>query len=68
MTDVLTIGDVARTYEVPVWRVRRLYTRGLLPEPDRIGGVRVVPRDDLPVVEAALREAGYLVHAGGCGR
>ena len=40
--------------------VRRLYERGLLPPAPRVGAYRVVVKSDLPKVETALREAGYL--------
>ena len=59
-----TLGDIARLYDRPVWMVRRLYERGLLPEPPRVGGYRVVPLADVPLVEAAMRRAGYLTEVG----
>jgi hypothetical protein len=55
-----TLGDIARHHDRPVWMVRRVFERGLLPEPARIGGYRVVPLTDVPLVEAAMRRAGYL--------
>jgi hypothetical protein len=63
----LTVGAVARRYGIPPWMVRRVYERGLLPEPPRVGAYRVVPVDDLPRLEAALRGAGYLPPAGDTG-
>jgi DNA-binding transcriptional MerR regulator len=60
MGQSMTTGAVARLYDVPVWRVRRLYERGLLPPPERVGPYRVIPASDLPVVAEALRRAGYL--------
>jgi DNA-binding transcriptional MerR regulator len=56
----LTIGDVARRLGCQGWQVRRLFQRGLLPEAARVGAYRVVSERDLPLVEKALREAGYL--------
>jgi len=63
--DSMTTTGVARLYssaehEVMGWQVRRLFESGMLPEPDRIGGYRVIHRADLPKVEEALRRAGYL--------
>jgi hypothetical protein len=58
-----TLGSVARRYQVEVWQVRRLYERGILPPAERIGQYRVIAHDDLPKVEQALREAGYLASA-----
>ncbi len=57
---LLTLGDLGRRYGLPIWKVRRLYERGLLDEPARVGPYRVVSVADLPGVEAALRTAGYL--------
>jgi hypothetical protein len=64
-TAVMTVGMVAARYsrpERPVrpWMVRRLFERKLLPEPTRLGPVRIFDESDLPVIEAALRAAGYL--------
>jgi DNA-binding transcriptional MerR regulator len=57
---VLTIGAVARLLGCRPWQLRRLYERGLLPPAPRVGAYRVIPRRELPKVEAALRQAGYL--------
>ncbi len=56
----LTLGDVAQRYGLPLWKVRRLFERRLLPEPARAGNYRVIDESDLPTVEDALRQAGYL--------
>jgi hypothetical protein len=61
----LTLGAVAKRYGLSVWKVRRIFERGLLPEPARVGAYRVVAVDEVPRVEAALREAGYLPANGG---
>jgi hypothetical protein len=55
-----SLGAVARRFGVAVWQVRRLYERRILPEPPRVGAYRVIFPGDLPRIEAALREAGYL--------
>jgi hypothetical protein len=56
----LTTGAVARRYGCRPWQIRRLFERGLLPPAPRLGPYRVIPVSDLPKVERALREAGYL--------
>ena len=62
----LTIGDAARRiadktqHPIDPWQIRRVITRGLLPEPDRVGAFRIFYDDDLPAIETALRDAGYL--------
>jgi DNA-binding transcriptional MerR regulator len=63
-TAPLTIGAVARQFGCHPWQVRRLYERGLLAEPARVGAYRVVTADDLPRIESALRQAGYLPQRG----
>jgi hypothetical protein len=63
----LTLGTIARRYGLPVWKVRRLWERGLLPPAQRVGAYRVVAESELPRVEAALRDAGYLqLKRGAC--
>jgi DNA-binding transcriptional MerR regulator len=57
----LTIGAAARRCGCPPWRIRRLFERGLLPPAPRVGAYRVIAVADLPVVERALRDAGYLL-------
>ena len=57
---VLPLGAVARHFGVPVWKIRRLYERGVLPPAERVGSFRVVRAADFPTIEAALRRAGYM--------
>ena len=56
----LALGTVARRYGCPTWKVRRLFERGLLPPAPRVGAYRVIAAGDLPLVERALHDAGYL--------
>jgi hypothetical protein len=56
----LTVGTVAEHFRVPPWMIRRLFERGLLPPAPRVGAYRVIAAADLPLVERALRVAGYL--------
>jgi len=58
----MTIGAVARCYDCPPWKLRRLFERGLLPPAPRMGAYRVIAVSDLPQVEKALCAAGYLPH------
>jgi DNA-binding transcriptional MerR regulator len=58
-----TIGAVARHFGCHAWQVRRLFERGLLPEAPRVGAYRVIAAADLPRVEKALRQAGYLLES-----
>jgi DNA-binding transcriptional MerR regulator len=56
----LATGDVARRLGVPAWTVRRLYERGLLPPAARFRTYRVFTEADVPKIEKAMRQAGYL--------
>lgn len=61
----LPLGPVAAKFGVPVWKLRRLFERGLLPEPPRVGAWRVIRAEQLDQVEAALRAAGYVEASAG---
>jgi hypothetical protein len=54
-----TVGEVSEIFGVPVWCVRRIFERKLLPEPQRIGPFRAIPESDLPAVGKALNAVGY---------
>lgn len=60
MGKTYSTGDAAKRLGVPSWKIRRLFERGLLPPPQRAGHLRVIEASDLPKVEEALRQAGYL--------
>ncbi|HZY88845.1 MAG TPA: hypothetical protein VFE78_28735 [Gemmataceae bacterium] len=62
--DWLTTTAVANRCGCEPWQVRRLFERGLLPPTARVGAYRVIAASDMPLVEKALREAGYLAEAG----
>ncbi len=57
---LMTTGDAAQELGCREWQVSRLFERGLLPEPRRVGGKRVLTRADLASIKAALTRAGYL--------
>ncbi len=58
------VGDLARLHGIQPWQVRRAIQRavanGVMAEPARVGISRVFMDCQLPIVEAALRDAGYL--------
>jgi hypothetical protein len=56
---LLTLGQVAQYFGRPTWVLQRLADQKRFPF-QRVGRYRVVPTDQLPAVEAALRAAGYL--------
>lgn len=55
-----SLGDVARYFGVQLWQVRRLFERGILPEPGRIGRYRIILGMQMPKVKDALIKAGYI--------
>ena len=60
MSQKYTMGDLALRNGCAAWQVRRLFERNLLPPAERVGAYRVVDEADLPKVEQALRDAGYI--------
>lgn len=42
------------------WRVRRLFERGILPDPPRIGRNRAIPATMIPQIVDALRDREWL--------
>lgn len=63
MADLLTTRQVADLLGSDEWRIRRLYENGNLPEPDRLGGKRVIRRSDVPTIAKALKARGWLSDA-----
>lgn len=56
----VTTGQLARRHNIPMEYVRRVFTRGAVPEPPRIAGNRVIPSEVVPLVEAELRRVGHI--------
>jgi hypothetical protein len=59
-TTYLTLGQVAKRFGCRTWQVARLFEREILPEPKRIGILRVISIGELETVRAALEECGYM--------
>jgi hypothetical protein len=59
---ILTLGEAARRigHGCRRWMVQRVFDRGLLPAPKRVGPYRIVRESDLPAIEQALRKCGYI--------
>lgn len=56
----LSLGELADLLSVQSWRIARLFELGILPEPTRIAGRRMIPKDMVPAVVDALRAKGWL--------
>lgn len=59
MAEHLTVGDVARLYSVETWQVRRVVDRLDVDVP-RLGRYRLIPRELLGEIAAALRDSNWL--------
>ena len=51
----LSLGELADLLTVQSWRIARLYELGILPEPERLGGRRMIPKATVAQVVDALR-------------
>ena len=60
MGRIFTTKQVADLYGVEPWRVRRLFELGILDEPARLGGKRIICQGLLVEIAVALRERGWL--------
>jgi hypothetical protein len=63
MPEQFTVGQVAKMYGLPRWKLMRLFEHGHLPEPKRCGPFRMLTPSDLPEIERVLRERGYIATA-----
>jgi DNA-binding transcriptional MerR regulator len=63
----ITLGDLSRHFGVPDFTIRRLFTKNVLPEPQRRAGGRwrLFSARDVARIEAKLRELGYLPQENG---
>ena len=62
-TSYVTTGDLGDTLGVQSWRIARLFEMGVLPEPSRIGGRRLIPKSMIPEIVDALRNRGWFPDA-----
>jgi len=56
----LSLGELADILSVQSWRIARLFELGVLPEPERIAGRRMIPKEMIPQIIDALRARGWL--------
>lgn len=55
----LTTQQVAGLLKAEVWQVRRLFTEGDLPEPDKFAGKRLIPSALVPRIRKAMLARGW---------
>lgn len=56
----VTIGELGDLLQVQSWRIARLFELGVLSEPQRIGGRRLIPKSSIPTIVDALRDRGWI--------
>lgn len=57
---IYSVGEVADSLQVQSWRIARLFELGVIDEPPRVAGRRMIPRSLIPAIEEALRAKGWL--------
>jgi len=57
---LLSVGEVADQLSVQSWRVARLFELGVLPEPVRIAGRRMISEGFVSEIREALRQRGWM--------
>jgi len=55
-----TTGELGDYLGVQSWKIARLFELEIIDEPARIGGRRLIPKNLVPVVIAALQERNWL--------
>ena len=59
-TEVTTLGELADALGVQSWRIARLFELGLVPEPPRLSGRRIISKTLVPAIIEALERRGWL--------
>ena len=55
-----TTGELGDFLGVLAWKISRLFELGILNEPTRVGGRRLIPQSLIPAVVDSLRDRGWL--------
>jgi hypothetical protein len=56
---IFTLGELADHLGVQSWRIARLFVLGLVPEPERKSGRRMIPKSAVPAIVTALKSKGW---------
>jgi DNA-binding transcriptional MerR regulator len=60
MNAMMTTTEVAERLDLQPWQIRAMERNGLIPPPTRVGQYRAFCLRDLPVIERAARQYGYI--------
>lgn len=55
-----TCGELGDALGVQAWRIARIFELGLVSEPHRVGGRRLIPRGMIPEIISALLARNWL--------
>jgi hypothetical protein len=56
----LTLGQAAAALGLRDWQLARIFRRRLVPEPARLGRMRMIAVSDLPALRRVAEKVGYL--------
>ena len=56
----VTIGELGDLVQVQTWRIARLFELGIVEEPARVGGRRLIPKSLIPRIVCALQDRGWV--------
>lgn len=62
MSENVSTGELGDELGCQGWKIARLFELGILPEPPRVAGRRVIPRSMVQQIVRALVERGILTH------
>lgn len=60
MRTFFSTREIAEILGTDEWRVRRLYEAGVVAEPARFAGKRVIPGSDIPLIIDGMRRRGWM--------
>jgi hypothetical protein len=58
--DCVSTGQLGDELRCQAWRIARIFELGLVTEPPRVAGRRIIPRSMIPDIVRALKKKGWL--------
>jgi hypothetical protein len=65
--NVVTLGQLATALGLPLWKVQRLVSAGVIVGAMWVGPTRVVARDQVDSIREKLEQSGHLPYRPRCG-
>jgi hypothetical protein len=66
MPETMSTGELGDELGVQAWRINRLFELGIVAEPPRVAGRRMIPRILVPEIVRALEQRGWLQDHSKC--